>query len=177
MSDRYPDYHPRRWKLAFLAIFITGVLMMFYFYAWPHRGIGPEQPIPFSHRVHAGTKQIACRFCHPFPDHSARAGLPEMSKCFYCHEYIIPLHPEILKEKQTLVTGRPIEWVRVFYVPDYVQFYHLPHTRWAQLDCIECHGQVEAQDRLQRRRFKMGFCVDCHRTLGAQLDCWLACHH
>jgi hypothetical protein len=29
---------------------------------------------------------------------------------------------------------------------------------------------------LERVDFKMTFCITCHRKLGAQLDCWLACH-
>jgi len=172
-----PSYHPRCGKWAYIGIGVTGLLMLFYYYGFPQQDIGPEQPIPFSHRVHAGTKQIACRFCHPFPDHGPRSGLPEMSKCFFCHDYVIPTHPEIMKEKQTLTTGMPILWKRVFYVPDYVQFNHQPHLRWAGLACSECHGLVEAQDRLVRRQFKMGFCIDCHQQLGAQIDCWLACHH
>lgn len=176
-ARRKPDYHPGRWIFAFAAIAVVGAMMLFYFYAYPHRLIGPAQPIPFSHRVHAGTKQIACRFCHPFAEYGPRAGLPTMRKCFFCHEYIIPRHPEILKEKMTLQTGKPIEWVRVFYLPDYVQFNHQPHIAWAGFECRQCHGAVEAQDRLFRTRFKMGFCIDCHRAQGAQIDCWLACHH
>ena len=70
-------------------------------------GIGPAQPIPFSHRVHAGVKAIDCRFCHPFVERSENAGLPEVEKCFYCHEYIIPIHPEILKEKRYYTSGTP----------------------------------------------------------------------
>lgn len=162
------------WTAAAAALL---VLMLYLFYAYPHRGLGPKQPIAFSHRVHAGVKRIHCRFCHPWVDRSARAGLPPMVKCFYCHNHVIPLHPELQRERKFLAEGRPVPWVRVFFAPDFVKFRHEPHIRWAKLACAECHGRVAAMDRLVPVDFEMGFCVGCHRTRGAPLDCWLSCHH
>jgi len=150
--------------------------MFYFYYAYPEGQVGPAQPISFSHRVHAGVKQINCRFCHPNVERSSNAGLPSVEKCFFCHKYIIPEHPEILKEKEYLDSGRPVPWVRTFWIPDFVFFNHIPHVKWAGLDCTECHGNVERMDRLQRVDFTMGFCIDCHRARSAQLDCWLACH-
>ena len=49
----------------FAAVFVVGFLYFFYFYRTPSMAIGVEQPIPFSHRVHAGVKNIQCQFCHP----------------------------------------------------------------------------------------------------------------
>ena len=46
--------------------------------------------------------------------------MPPLEKCFYCHKYIIPTHPEILKEKAYLESKRPVPWVRIYYVPDFV---------------------------------------------------------
>ena len=151
--------------------------MVYFYYLYPGRDIGPAQPIPFSHRVHAGVKAINCRFCHSNVERSEHAGLPEVEKCFFCHQYIIPSHPEILKEKKYLENHRPVPWVRIFYVPDFVKFRHEPHLRWGKLDCNQCHGQVARMDRLQTKLFKMQFCIDCHKQKKAQLDCWLACHH
>jgi hypothetical protein len=167
----------RKWHAWFAVMTVTIVALLYFFYLHPRQGIGPEQPIPFSHRVHAGTKAIDCRFCHPFVERSENAGLPEVEKCFYCHEYIIPLHPEIRKEKRFYTTGTPVPWVQVFYVPDFVKFWHLPHVNWRGLDCVECHGNVREMDRLKSVDFEMGFCVGCHQKMNAQLDCWLACHH
>jgi predicted CXXCH cytochrome family protein len=172
-----PGYPNRQWlKWVSAVILLTGVMVYFY-YVYPGRGVGPAQPIAFSHRVHAGVKAIHCRFCHPQVERSAHAGLPEVEKCFYCHNYIIPSHPEILKEKGYLDRQRPVPWVRVFYVPDFVKFRHEPHLRWGKLECSQCHGPVAQMDRLQTRVFKMQFCIDCHKQKKAQLDCWLACHH
>lgn len=165
-----------RWIWTGIASVLVAVAVYLY-YVHPERNIGPQQPIYFSHRVHAGVKRIDCRFCHPFVEESMHAGLPTMEKCFFCHNYIIPLHPQLQKERQHLLEGKPVEWVRIFFIPDHVKFRHQPHVRWAKLDCSECHGGVEAMDRLQRVDFKMSFCITCHRARNAQTDCWLACHH
>ena len=165
-------------KRNFLWLGLAGILfamMSFFFFQYPHRSIGPRQPIFFSHRVHAGVKKINCRFCHPFVSRSQNAGIPTLEKCFYCHRYIIPLHPQILKERDHYDKKRPVPWIRIYFVPDYVYFHHRPHMR-AEIDCIECHGDVQSMDRLTPVNFKMGFCIGCHRKLKAQLDCWLACH-
>ncbi len=162
----------------FLLILLGAILFgaMFYLYYLPGRNLGPAQPISFSHRVHAGVKGINCRFCHSGVERSANAGLPAVEKCFFCHKYIIPNHPEILREERYLKTGTPVPWIRIFWVPDFVFFNHIPHVKWMKLDCATCHGEVQAADRLQRVDFQMGFCIQCHRKMGAQQDCWLGCH-
>ena len=164
------------WVKWFSAAVLLLVGMLYFYYAYPGQGVGPKQPIPFSHRVHAGVKAINCRFCHPNVERSVHAGLPEMEKCFFCHKYIISTHPEILKEKAYYEALKPVPWVRIFYVPDFVKFKHQPHLRWGKLDCNQCHGEVGRMDRLQKKVFKMQFCIDCHKQKKAQLDCWLACH-
>jgi len=156
---------------------VLGLIMLYLYYLYPQQRLGPAQPIPFSHRVHAGVKQINCRFCHPFVDRSQKAGLPSLEKCFFCHKYIIPKHPQLLKEKEHYDRNDPVPWVRIFFVPDYVKFRHQPHIAVAKLQCGACHGSVAAMDRLLPVNLQMGFCIGCHKKLKAQLDCWLACHH
>ena len=177
-EQKYERKFPSRMRVALFCtcVLLLGVLAYLY-YLYPREDIGPLQPIPFSHRVHAGVKQINCRFCHPYVDRSEHAGLPEMEKCFFCHKYIIPDHPQLVKEKEHFDTKNPVPWVQIFFVPDYVKFRHLPHIRWAKLDCSECHGAVQAKDRLVPVNFQMNFCITCHKERNAQTDCWLACHH
>ncbi len=158
-----------------LAALIFAVMFYFY-YGYPEGQIGLKQPVSFSHRIHAGIKQINCRFCHPDVERSWNAGLPPVEKCFFCHKYVIPEHPEIQKEKAYFDSKRPVPWVRIFWVPDFVFFNHIPHIKWAGFDCSQCHGDVKTMDRLKYKKFKMGFCITCHRENGAQVDCWLACH-
>jgi hypothetical protein len=176
-KERDPVFNAKKWYKWFFVASGFIVLLLYFYYLFPEHDVGPKQPIPFSHRVHAGVKEINCRFCHPYVERSDHAGLPSVEKCFYCHKYVIPTHPWIKKEKEHLDKKVPVPWVQVFFVPDHVKFRHMPHINWAKLDCKECHGDVAAQDRLKRVDFQMGFCIDCHKKKNAQLDCWLACHH
>jgi hypothetical protein len=165
-----------RGPVTWIAICMLLVLgFVFFFYASPATRIGAAQPISFSHRLHAGIKAIDCRFCHPYVERSIHPGLPPVAKCLYCHNYIIANHPEIRKEHNYFNTATPTPWVKVFYVPEHVLFNHQRHIR-KEIACESCHGQVREMDRLKGQRFKMGFCVQCHRQKGANLDCWLACH-
>lgn len=170
-------WRPLSWQYWLIVSMLLMAVMLYLYYGYPGQGIGPEQPIPFSHRVHAGVKRINCRFCHPFVSRSQRAGIPSLEKCFFCHKYIIPMHPQLVKEKEHFDQGRPVPWRRLYFVPDYVKFRHPPHIVLGKLDCAVCHGPVETMDRLRPVNFQMGFCIGCHRKMKAQLDCWLACHH
>ena len=143
---------------------------------YPLHQIGPKQPIPFSHRIHAGVKAINCRFCHPFVERSTHAGIPEVGKCLFCHNFIITRHPEIVKEHEYYNTGTPVPWKRLFVAKDFVFFRHQPHLLRG-FDCSECHGYVQAMDRLPQHTFQMGFCIQCHRANDANISCWLACHN
>ena len=148
---------------------------VFFFYASPATRIGAAQPISFSHRLHAGHKAIDCRFCHPYVERSTFPGIPPVEKCLFCHNYIIANHPEIRKEHAYYNTGTPTPWVKVFYLPEHVLFNHQRHIR-KEIACESCHGEIKQMDRLKGQRFKMGFCIACHRERNAKLDCWRACH-
>lgn len=177
--NKVPAFFRRIRKGAVLALALLIVLAVgfgYVLYAYPYKEIGPKQPIAFSHRLHAGVKGINCRFCHPFVERSAKAGIPEVGKCLYCHNYIINHHPEIQKEHAYYDAGRPVPWKRVFILSDHVFFRHQPHIR-AGFDCTECHGDVAAGDRLPYVKFEMGFCIRCHQENEAPLGCWLACHN
>lgn len=154
---------------------ILVALFLYYFYMPPAADIGPEQPIPFSHRLHSGIKEIQCRFCHPYVARSIHPGIPPVEKCLYCHNYIIPKHPQILKEHRYFHTATPTPWIKVNYLAEHVVFNHQRHIK-KEIACRQCHGDVETMDRLKGKKFEMGFCVECHREKKANLDCWLACH-
>jgi len=156
-----------------LVLLTTGFLQ--YFYAPPQADIGPEQPIPFSHRLHAGDKAIDCKFCHPYVGRSRFPGLPPVEKCLYCHNHIIASHPQILKEHHYFNTATPTPWVKANYLPEHVLFNHQRHIR-RDFPCETCHGKIETMDRIKGVRFEMGFCFRCHQQNNGNLDCWLACH-
>jgi hypothetical protein len=138
--------------------------------------IGAQQPIAFSHRVHAGDKQIGCLMCHPFALDHAVAGLPPVETCMLCHGRIIIHYPEIQKLRRHHDTNEPIWWIRVSNLPDLVHFDHSMHLS-VGVDCGHCHGDVKAMDRIVLpQKLTMGFCIQCHREYGGTRDC-LTCHY
>ncbi len=175
-GDTMTSLWHNRAPLFWVAICILLVLaFLFFFYASPATRIQPAQPIAFSHRLHAGHKAIDCYYCHSYVERSLHPGLPPVEKCLHCHNYIIANHPEIRKEHNFYNTLTPTPWRKVFYLPEHVVFNHQRHIK-KEIACEKCHGQVKQMDRLNAHRFKMGFCVECHKQNKANLDCWLACH-
>jgi hypothetical protein len=129
---------------------------------------GPAQPIPFSHRIHAGEAAIGCTSCHVYAERGPVAGIPSMARCQGCHKFVKedPEKPAITAELKKLLPllreEKPIEWVRVHRVPDHVYFTHVRHVR-AGVRCQECHGEVEKMDVVsQVAPLTMGWCLDCH---------------
>ncbi len=164
-------------QLALLGVLVVLVAgFVYFYYILPDVGAGPLQPIPFSHRLHAGHKDIDCRFCHSYVDRSIHPGIPPVEKCLYCHNHIITNHPEIRKEHNYFNTNTPTPWKKVFYVPEHVVFNHERHIK-REVQCTSCHGDVAAVDRLKSHSFKMGFCIACHKKEKANLGCWLSCHN
>jgi hypothetical protein len=152
------------------------ILASAWFYHFHYqRQIGPAQPVSFSHRVHAGDKEISCFVCHAEVAGGSRAGVPPVQTCMLCHEKVIITHPEVEKVRKHYFRGEPIEWLQVYDVPEFVFFNHEAHVR-RQVDCGTCHGNVKAMDRLiPAQDFTMGFCVQCHRDNQVSHDCFM-CH-
>lgn len=165
-----------RWIPWLLTSVLLVIAMLYLTRVYPYQKIGPKQPIFFSHRVHAGDKGINCRFCHPFVEQSTNPGIPPVSKCLFCHRYIITGHPQIVKLKNYFDTQTPIPWIRLMYLPDYNRFNHQAHLA-QRIECATCHGEVSRMDRIYPVTYQMGFCVECHKARNAQLDCWLSCHY
>ena len=160
--------------LLLLTLIFTGAFI-FIFYKPPEAKIGPEQPIPFSHNVHSGVKQIQCQYCHPFVAYSNFPGLPPVEKCLHCHNYIIKQHPWIQKEHEYFNTRTPTPWIKVNYVAEHVLFNHQRHIN-SKIACEQCHGKVQNEHRLVRKIWRMGECLECHNEKKVNIDCWLACH-
>lgn len=137
---------------------------------------GPEQPIPFSHRIHAGTKDLNCFFCHPNATESANPGMPPVEKCLLCHNVIAVDFPPIKKIRTYYGKKEGIPWQRVNRVPDFVHFSHQIHLARG-FDCGRCHGNVKAMDRVyQANVFNMDFCVTCHKNNNGPTTCFV-CHY
>lgn len=145
------------------------------FWRLPEMNVSPEQPIPFSHNVHSGVKQIQCQYCHPYVAYSNWPGLPPVELCLHCHNYIIKRHPWIQKEHEYFDNKEPTPWKKVNYVAEHVLFNHQRHIN-KKISCQECHGQVQNLHRLPHKMWYMKDCITCHFERNANVDCWLACH-
>ncbi|MFQ5883155.1 MAG: cytochrome c3 family protein [Candidatus Methylomirabilales bacterium] len=155
---------------ALLAVVAVGI-----FVTASGRQAGPEQPIAFSHKTHAGDNKIPCLYCHVYARRSTVAGIPSVQRCMGCHKITAADKPEVKKLKGYWDRKEPIRWRKVTWMPDFVWFEHWPHVQ-AGLDCENCHGPVETMERMQQvKTLTMGECVVCHRERGASIDC-VICH-
>ncbi len=132
------------------------------------QGYAPDQPIKFSHKVHAGENGIDCKYCHHTAESSKSAGIPAMNLCMNCHVLIREGTNsgkfEIAKIVNAVENKEPVEWVRLHNLPDHVFFSHAIHVGVAKLDCQKCHGPVEEMNLMrQNADLSMGWCVNCHR--------------
>lgn len=128
----------------------------------------PDQPIKFSHKVHATDNQLDCMYCHHTADESKSANIPSTNLCMNCHMVVREgTHSgkfEINKLVEAYEEGRSIEWVRIHNLPDHVFFAHAQHVGAGKLDCTACHGDVKEMDIVkQEKDLSMKFCLDCHR--------------
>ena len=122
-----------------------------------------DQPVPFSHKHHVGDDGIDCRYCHTTVETSARAGLPPTHVCMTCHSQIWTGAQVLAPVRQSFATGRPIPWMRVAQVPDFVFFNHSIHVKRG-VACVECHGRIDKMALTYRAKpFQMQWCLDCHR--------------
>lgn len=137
-----------------------------------HSGYQPEQPIPFSHRLHAGYLNIDCQYCHTAADQSAHAGIPNLQTCMNCHETVqgrtIEAKANIQKLTEAFYFDRGVEWKRVHNNPNFVYFNHMTHVRIAKngegFTCQECHGDMQHEGLgKQKEILSMGWCINCHR--------------
>ncbi|MCB9061440.1 MAG: cytochrome c3 family protein [Halobacteriovoraceae bacterium] len=127
----------------------------------------PQQPINFSHKIHAGENKIQCIYCHFAAEKGRHAGIPPVQLCLNCHSKVKMDSPEIKKLKTSLDTGKTIEWKKVHHFPDFAYFNHSQHVKVGKISCQECHGPVETMTRMrQEKMLNMGWCLNCHRQKG-----------
>lgn len=159
-----------------------------------HQNYQPEQPIFYSHKVHAGTNQINCLYCHTSAQQGKVAGVPSVNVCMNCHAAINEYKGEQLvnaegkkidgtaeiqklydyagwdpQTKRYAKQGKPIEWVRIHNLPDHVLFNHSHHLVNAKQNCQTCHGEIQTMHEVKQfADLSMGWCVNCHRNTKVQ---------
>jgi hypothetical protein len=153
-------------KIALFGSIVLSLSAVGFYQVMPtvtNEGYQPEQPIPFSHKLHAGQYKMDCRYCHTSAYKSASAGVPSLSTCMNCHTVVKTDSPYIQRMQKLYAEGKPVEWLRVHELPDHVHFNHKRHiTKGVQ--CETCHGNVAGMDRVyQDQVMNMGWCLNCHR--------------
>ena len=154
----------------------------------------PEQPIYYSHTVHAGVNQINCQYCHTGTYQGKQATLPSVNVCMNCHLAINEYKgAPLVRENGDVVDGtaeikklykyagftegqpwdpanaKPIEWVRIHNLPDHVYFNHAQHMNAGKVACQQCHGEIQKMGEVKQfSDLSMGWCVNCHRNTEVQ---------
>jgi len=148
-------------------------------------GYTPDQPIAFSHTLHAGTNGIACVYCHSGAEKGKTAGVPSANVCMNCHKFIkkgpTTGTAEIAKIYKALdydpdkgtygPNQKPIQWTRVHNLPDLAYFNHSQHYVVGKIECQTCHGPVQDSMTvaMQYSPLTMGWCIDCHRKTDVKM--------
>ncbi|MBW0179012.1 c-type cytochrome [Sediminibacterium sp.] len=154
----------------------------------------PEQPIYYSHKVHAGINQINCQYCHTGVYQGKQATIPSVNVCMNCHMSINEYGGEkMYTESGEEVNGtaeiqklykyagfepgkpwdpskaKPIEWVRIHNLPDHVYFNHAQHVKAGKVECQTCHGEIQKMGEVKQfSDLSMGWCINCHRETQVQ---------
>ena len=163
------------------------------------KGYQPEQPIYYSHKVHAGINQISCLYCHGGAWESKQASIPSVNVCMNCHKAINSYEkgPKLYDEDGKEIDGtaeiqklykyagfdpknaaawnpsmaKPIAWIKIHNLPDHVFFSHAQHVRAGKVQCQTCHGEITAMDQVKQfAELSMGWCINCHRQTKIDFD-------
>ena len=175
----------------FVVLFLAIIILKFVYDAMMGVGVTtnyqPEQPIAFSHKIHAGDNGIDCNYCHVSARKSKHSSIPSANVCMNCHASIVEGSiagtTELQKiydavgydpDSRTYIEGyeqKPIEWVRIHNLPDLSYFNHSQHVTVGQLECQECHGAIEEMDVVkQHSELTMGWCIECHRETEVKME-------
>lgn len=160
------DEIPSRILLGAIIILTATVAGVWYYFSPEYLDVGyaPEQPVPFSHKLHAGHHDMDCQYCHSNVAVSKQANIPPTQTCMNCHSQIKTDSPRLAKIRESWKSGEPVEWVRVHNLPDYAYFNHAIHVNMG-VGCETCHGRIDRMEVVaQKEPLSMSWCLDCHRN-------------
>lgn len=147
---------------------LAAVGFVWYFFSprFTDAGYRPVQPVPYSHRLHAGELGLDCRYCHASVEVSAVANIPPTAVCMNCHRTVKRDSEKLQPIRDSFTSGRPMRWVRVHELPDFAYFTHNVHVA-AGIGCVTCHGRIDEMEVVtQMQPLSMGWCLECHRNPG-----------
>jgi hypothetical protein len=83
-----------------------------------------------------------------------------------CHALVKKDSEKLAPIRESAQSGRPMRWIRVHKLPDYVYFTHRSHVA-AGVGCVTCHGRIDEMETVtQMTPLSMSWCLDCHRNPG-----------
>lgn len=127
-------------------------------------GYAPIQPVPYSHKVHAGNLGMDCLYCHTSVEQAGFAAVPPAETCMNCHAVVKDKSPKLQLIRESYASGQPVAWVKVHRLPDYVYFNHQAHVV-SGVSCVSCHGRVDQMIEVKQvQPLSMAWCLDCHRN-------------
>lgn len=169
MSYLFPKSANRLPLQIIIYLFVLGgiVTAATTYYATPKYtrvGYAPDQPVPFSHALHAGQLGIDCRYCHSNVEIAGHANVPTSQTCMNCHNQIKVDSPLLAPIRASYESGDPVPWVRIHEVPDYAYFNHAVHVARG-VSCVSCHGQINEMEVVHHSKpLSMAWCLECHRA-------------
>ncbi|MCC6214970.1 MAG: cytochrome c3 family protein [Polyangiaceae bacterium] len=145
-------------------IYLTGFVWYGFSPKTTDIGYQPQQPVPYSHALHAGELGIDCRYCHNTVDKASHAAIPATETCMNCHARVWPESEKLALVRESAQSGKSVAWRKVHDLPDYVYFDHSAHVTRG-VGCVSCHGRVDrAAVVAQEQPLSMAWCLDCHRA-------------
>ncbi len=153
-------------------VLLFGATFIVWYYFSPKNlqvGYAPLQPVPYSHRLHAGTLGVDCRYCHANIERSAHAMIPATQTCMGCHSVVKTESARLANIRASWETNKPVEWVKVHKLPEHSYFDHSVHLA-VGVGCATCHGRVDQMEVVRiDQPISMGWCLGCHRNPGPNL--------
>jgi cytochrome c2 len=175
-------------KYSYVGKAALGLLALLAFYGiWNwimwigvYKGYKPEQPIYFSHKIHAGENKIDCQLCHSSAKYGKVSEIPSMNVCMNCHRNISEYKGAYMEpgkdkafydgeiQKIYAATGwdpasqqytgktQPVEWVRIHNMPDFVYFNHAQHVVAGEQAIINSHNKKNPDSKIDV------VCKACH---------------
>jgi hypothetical protein len=127
-------------------------------------GYQPDQPVPYSHALHAGELGMDCRYCHSTVERAAKAAVPVATTCMNCHSVVKADSDALAPIREAYAENQPVRWTRVHALPDYVFFNHQAHVN-AAIGCESCHGRIDQMVKVyQAKPLTMEWCINCHKN-------------
>ncbi len=166
LFPRWANRAPRYVGLGVLGFAGLAGLLLWYYATNKHLEVGyaPVQPVDFSHKLHAGDLGMDCRYCHSSVERSAFAAVPPTQTCMNCHSKVRADSTKLLLVRESAAFDKPLPWVRVHELPQFVYFDHSAHLA-AGVGCSSCHGRIDQMPRVtQSQPLSMSWCLDCHRN-------------